>query len=93
MRAVYLTTDDNPFDPHLEFEQWYVFDMDMGYDSCGLLDRIFKDSELLPDSFREKLLEEAIDEIVKYNVSGHHKKLVKDVPPPRIFKGGGGSST
>lgn len=35
-----LTTVDNPFDPFTQFNEWYVYDCDKGYNTCALLDRV-----------------------------------------------------
>ena len=78
-RIVMLTTVDNPYDPLIQFRDWFAFDFQKGYDCCGYLDRISKTSELFSDEVNEKLKEEAIDEIVRLNVFGVYKKLVKFV--------------
>ena len=77
MRRVYITTVDNPYDPETNFDEWYAFDEAKGYCSCGLLARIARTSDGFSDKDNETEIERAIDEIVKYNVSGMHKKLVK----------------
>ena len=40
MAQVMLTTIDNPYDPFEEFDQWYSYDMDAGYNSCAYLARV-----------------------------------------------------
>ena len=42
-----ITTFDNPYDPFDNFNSWLMFDMDKGYNSCGLLDRFAKTSDSL----------------------------------------------
>lgn len=76
-RVVYLTTEDNPYDPNEEFEDWYNFDTSKGYNSCAYLARIARTSDELPDNLNLIEIEQAIDEICRLNLSGKHKKLVK----------------
>ena len=79
MRTAMLTTIDNPFDPFTQFADWYRFDLDFGYDSCGLLSRCCALSPDLSEVEEKIAIETAIDEICKYNLSGKHIKVVRDV--------------
>ena len=44
-----LSTIDNPFNPFTDYDSWYSYDLEKGYDSCGLLARIAKISDELTD--------------------------------------------
>lgn len=72
-----LSTDDNPFNPWTEFDQWYTWDTQNGYNSLSLLDRMVKTSDELPQEAQEMDGESAIDEIIIDNFSGHHIKVPK----------------
>lgn len=74
-----LTTIDNPYDPFDDFDHWYQFDNDKGYDSCGYLARIAKTSPELSDAENDEEIERAIDEIIHYDFLGIYKKLERDV--------------
>ena len=76
MRRVYLTTSDNPFNPHTQFDEWKAFDELQGYNSCSYLARIAKTSDDLSPMDQAIAVEEAIDEIVEMNVLGIYKKFV-----------------
>ena len=41
-KQVMLTTIDNPFDPFEQFDSWFLFDGEKGYNSCDYLGRIAK---------------------------------------------------
>lgn len=76
MREVYLTTADNPFDPRDEFDDWFNFDTTNGYNTCSYLARIAHPSNnLSPIAYNEEV-ERAIDEIIKYNLTGNYVKKV-----------------
>lgn len=77
MKRVYLTTNDNPYDPETEFALWYLFDKQNNYDSCEYLARIARTSEQLSDEENEAEIESAIDEIIKHDFRKVYKKLVK----------------
>ena len=78
-RIVMLTTIDNPFDPFVQFDDWFAFDMQKGYNCCGYLARVEETSELLSDEINAKRIEDAIDDICRLNVLGVFKKVVKFV--------------
>lgn len=70
-----LSTQDNPFDPHTQFKDWYRFDEDHGYHSCAYLDRIVFTSDELSEADQELAIESAIDEIVALNLTGNYIKV------------------
>ena len=76
-----LTTFDNPYDPFTNFDDWYRFDCDHDYDSCGLLARTIGNA--LNDSFpteEVKVTESAIDAIVKNDTLNRYTKVQKLLP-------------
>lgn len=78
MRAVMLTTVDNPFNPFDNFLEWYKIDMQFQYNTCALLARIAPNPvESLPDSYNEMLKEKAIDDwVAKFPLT--YKKVVSE---------------
>ena len=70
-----LTTVDNPFDPFTNYDEWYRFDTHAGYNSCALLARIVRSSDELSEPDQAAAEEAAIDEIVRINASGMHRKV------------------
>jgi|1185.fasta_scaffold103299_2 hypothetical protein len=72
-----LTTFDNPFDPFTQFDEWFVWDQNAGYNTPGLLARIAKSSDELSEVDQFLAIQQGIDEIIKENVSGMHKKVLR----------------
>lgn len=70
-----ITTTDNPYNPQTDFQQWYLYDVNNGYNTCAYLGRIVKDSEELSDEEKEEENERAIDEIIKYDFMNIYKKI------------------
>jgi len=75
-----LTTVDNPFNPFIEYDEWYVWDRAAGYHTPSLLDRIVVSSDDLSEADQVHAIQVAIDEIVNENVSGVHRKIANPVP-------------
>jgi hypothetical protein len=73
-----LTTIDNPYDPFTQYDEWYEFDTEKGYNTCSYLARIAKTSDELSPQDEALAIESAIDEIVKLNVLGIYKKVVNE---------------
>lgn len=78
MRRCALTTIDNPFDPFEQFDQWFLFDIEKGYNSCAYLARIAKTSEQLSEVEYNDEIERAIDEIVRLDFMNIYKKAIND---------------
>ena len=74
-----LTTFDNPFNPFEQFDSWYMFDVDKGYNSCAYLDRIARTSDQLSEEENDQEIERAIDEIIKYDFMNVYKKVKEEV--------------
>ena len=74
-----LTTFDNPFDPFEQFDSWFLFDVEKGYNSCAYLARIARTSDQFSDKENEEEIENAIDEIIKYDFMNIYKKVKKKI--------------
>ena len=77
-----LTTFDNPFDPIEQFDSWFMFDVEKGYNSCGYLARIMNDTDSFSDEETDAEIERAIDEIIQYDFLNIYRKIVKEVEDP-----------
>ena len=73
-----LTTVDNPFNPFTRFEEWLDYDSRMGYNTPAFLDRIAKVSNELSQPDQALEIQNAIDEIIRENVSGMWKKVSRN---------------
>ena len=73
-----LTTIDNPFDPFTQFDDWFLFDTEKGYDSCSRLNRITRITDEMSEVEVNEEIERAIDEIIKYDFMNLYKKVAKN---------------
>ena len=73
-----LTTFDNPFNPFTQFDEWFQWDLSAGYQTASLLGRIVADSNELSEPDEIVAIENAIDEIVRENVSGMYRKVSEE---------------
>ena len=73
-----LTTIDNPYDPFTQFQSWFMYDVEKGYNTCGYLARVVNntpDKSEPADNDDTEEINRAIDEIIKYDFTGLYKRV------------------
>lgn len=78
MEDYMLTTVDNPYNPFTQFDQWMSFDESKGYYTTSYLARIAKTSNELSDEDNSIAINDAINEIIFFDVLGIYRKVTKD---------------
>ena len=73
-----LTTLDNPFSPFTQFDEWYALDVFKGYHTSSYIARIIKTSDELSLLDQHLAYQQAIDEILHYNLLGIYIKVTKE---------------
>lgn len=73
--AVMVTTIDNPYDPRTNFPAWYAWDIQQGYHTCSYLARVLAETDDFPQEYNNRLVEQAIDEMIAIHDGGLYKKL------------------
>lgn len=76
----YLTTEDNPWNPFTNWDEWIHYDIIKGYYTCERLARIAKTSSVLPDSINEESTEDAMNQLVNtgaFDKEGNFVKYIK----------------
>lgn len=80
-----LTTIDNPFNPFTQWDEWNRFDEDKKYFTNNYLARIARTSDDMSEEEYNNAIDDAIEEIVKFNILGVYRKVTPD-----FFKSTGG---
>lgn len=79
-KEIYLSTNDNPFDPSKDFDAWLNYDQFvLGYNTCGVLATKAYTSEALSKALNDEAVETAIDGLVR-DYPAIYKKIVVEVP-------------
>lgn len=71
-----LSTIDNPFNPFEDFRNWFLFDIEKGYNSCSRVARVARLSDEMTQRETDIEIERAIDEIIKYDFMNIYKKII-----------------
>ena len=70
-----LTTSDNPYNPFTHFDEWDAWDRSHGYFTNAYLARIAITSPELSPAQSQRAVNDAIDEIVEFNLTGNYVKV------------------
>ena len=74
---IMLSTIDNPYNPFDDFKNWFLFDVQHGYNSCAYLARIARTSDQLTEKENFEEIEKAIDEIIKLDFMNIYIKVIE----------------
>lgn len=78
MKAVALTTVDNPYSPFTNFLDWWNYDESHGYSCCQILARLAPITDDMLPSEEHDVIEAAINRFIEADPTGIYMKLVDD---------------
>lgn len=73
-----LTTFDNPYDPVDDFENWLIWDNDMGYGTMSRLARELHITDSMSEDEKDEARKLAIDRIVLNDPTNIFVRIVRD---------------
>lgn len=74
----FITTNDNPFNPFTQFEDWKHADEALGYYTLGLIARVYWGSDELSEEDQSKAFDDAIDKVLDWHGSMYKIVFKKD---------------
>lgn len=77
MAQTWVTTLDNPWDFWTHFDEWDAFDQEKGYFTNNYIARVAIVSNEMSQQEYEDAIEAAVDDIVRLNITGNYRKIVK----------------
>lgn len=75
MSQCMLTTFDNPYNPLVDFDKWFMWDCDHNYYSCSYLGRVAVTSDDMSEEEENAAIEKAIDKIIDCDFRHVYKKV------------------
>lgn len=73
MREAMLSTFDNPYSPFKDFDKWYAFDVQRGYNTLSYLDRLCPRSSEDFGNFEDEMYDAAMNTIIRFEPQTYHK--------------------
>lgn len=70
-----ISTEDNPYNPFVNFDGWNDWDVRAGYHTTSYLARIIITSDELSEADQELAYHDAVDEIIKENILGIYMRV------------------
>lgn len=78
LKEYMLTTVDNPFNPFKNFDEWFAYDTQKGYNTCSYLARVIKTSDELSENDDRLATNQAINEIIEADPFGIYIKVTEN---------------
>lgn len=87
MSNLWVTTEDNPFDPFTQMDRWINYDTAQGYFTCAKLARLSRYSTRnLSDGENSQAIEDACRDLLRnhpFTLSRDGKRMVQYLPAVR----------
>ena len=77
-KAIFVSTLDNPYNYFTQFDDWFAFDTQKGYNTCSYVARIAMTSTEMSDREYEDAVNDAVMEIVRLNLTGNYCLVRQD---------------
>lgn len=77
IKRIGITTIDNPFDCFENFDDWFLFDIEKGYNTCSKLARLMCYDESMTQKEEDEQRELAIDRLIELDPLNVYKKVTK----------------
>lgn len=62
-----ITTFDNPYNPFEQFDLWFLYDIEKGYNTCGKLDRLTNINDDMSQKEINDEIDRAMDKLININ--------------------------
>lgn len=72
MEELFVTTTDNPYNYFTQFDDWFAFDTQKGYNTCAYVARIAMVSNEMSEAEYRQGVNDAAKEIVRLNLTGNY---------------------
>ena len=72
-----ITTFDNPYNPFEQFDLWFLYDIEKGYNTCGKLDRLTN----IYDDMSQKEINDEIDRAMDKLININPELYILCTPP------------
>lgn len=76
-RSFAITTSDNPFNPFVDFDSWFLFDCEKQYYSLNKLARLSNVVESMSSKEEAIEIERAIERLIEVDPCGIYMKIYK----------------
>lgn len=77
MAKSFVTTLDNPYNFFTQFDEWYSFDTEKGYNTCAYLARLANVSSEMSEKDYEEAVERVIEDVLRLNITGNYVRVVE----------------
>ena len=86
-KAVSLTTIDNPYNPIDDFDSWFAFEAENGYNTFGYWARFARTSDLLSDEENDEEAERSIQEAIDSDPICLYRRIEEgEKPNPKMIE-------